>query len=53
MDVGDDLTYDAVRDAIADLELGLIRMEQRQAHIEDVFRAPRPREREVEHVIAS
>jgi len=53
VDVGDDLTYDAVRDAIADLELGLIRMEQRQAHIEDVFRAPRPQEREVEHVIAS
>jgi ABC-2 type transport system ATP-binding protein len=38
VDVRDDLTYDAIRDAIADLGLGLIRMEQGRHHIEDVFR---------------
>jgi ABC-2 type transport system ATP-binding protein len=44
VDVRDDLTYDAVRDAIADLGLGLIRMEQGRHHIEDVFREPQPEE---------
>jgi ABC-2 type transport system ATP-binding protein len=44
VDVRDDLTYDVIRDAIADLELGLIRMERGQHHIEDVFREPRPEE---------
>jgi ABC-2 type transport system ATP-binding protein len=51
VDVRDDATYDAIRDAIADLGLGLIRMEQGRHHIEDVFREPQPEE--VEHVVAS
>ena len=41
VNVRDDLTYDAIRDAIADLGLGLIRMEQGRHHIEDVFREPK------------
>jgi ABC-2 type transport system ATP-binding protein len=50
VDLRDDATYDAIRDAIADLGLGLVRLEQRRAHIEDVFRdVPQPR-KEVERV---
>ena len=30
-------TYDLVRDVIADLGLGLVRMEQRRHHISEVF----------------
>ena len=52
VDVRDDATYDAIRDAIADLGLGLIRMEQGRHHIEDLFRAPRAEE-EMQHVVAS
>jgi ABC-2 type transport system ATP-binding protein len=33
-------TYDAVRDAVCDLDLNLIRLEQRRGHIEDVFKEP-------------
>jgi len=51
VDARDDATYDAIRDAIADLGLGLIRLEQGQRHIEDVFREPQPEE--VERVVAS
>ncbi|MFD7015184.1 ABC transporter ATP-binding protein [Streptomyces sp. NPDC059928] len=36
---GDD-TYDTVRDTVADLGLGLVRMEQRRHHIAEVFRTP-------------
>ncbi|WP_283138669.1 ABC transporter ATP-binding protein [Rhizohabitans arisaemae] len=36
--VVDDSTYDAVRDIASDLDLGLIRLEQRRGRIEDVFR---------------
>ncbi|MEV0774596.1 ABC transporter ATP-binding protein [Streptomyces sp. NPDC050433] len=32
-------TYDVVRDTVADLGLGLVRMEQRRHHIAEVFRA--------------
>jgi ABC-2 type transport system ATP-binding protein len=32
-----DETYDLVRDVIADLGLGLVRMEQRRHHIAEVF----------------
>ena len=47
----DEATYDAIRDAIADLELGLVRLEQRRAHIEDVFRDAGPAAREeAQHV---
>jgi ABC-2 type transport system ATP-binding protein len=33
-------TYDAVRDAVADLGLPLNRMEQRRHRIEELFRGP-------------
>jgi ABC-2 type transport system ATP-binding protein len=33
-------TYDAVRDAVCDLNLNLVRLEQRRGHIEDVFKEP-------------
>jgi ABC-2 type transport system ATP-binding protein len=32
--------YDAVRDAVCDLNLNLVRLEQRRGHIEDVFKEP-------------
>ncbi|GII29479.1 ABC transporter ATP-binding protein [Planotetraspora mira] len=32
--------YDALRDAVCDLNLNLIRLEQRRGHIEDVFKEP-------------
>jgi ABC-2 type transport system ATP-binding protein len=50
VDLHDDRTYDAVRDAIADLGLGLVRLEQPRHHIEDVFRDAEPEE--VESVAA-
>jgi len=34
-----DRTYDTVRDTVADLGLGLVRMEQRRHHISEVFRS--------------
>jgi ABC-2 type transport system ATP-binding protein len=36
--LADDQTYDAIRDAIADLGLPLSRMEQRRHRIEELFR---------------
>ncbi|GAA0445676.1 ABC transporter ATP-binding protein [Streptomyces stramineus] len=38
VDVGDESTYDLVRDAVTDLGLGLVRMEQRRHRIAEVFR---------------
>jgi len=38
LEVHDDLTYDAIRDGAAELGLGLVRVEQRRRHIEDLFR---------------
>ena len=38
--IGGDATFDAVRDAIADLGLPLNRMEQRRHRVEEIFRAP-------------
>jgi ABC-2 type transport system ATP-binding protein len=38
IDIVDDDTYDVVRDATADLGVGLVRMEQRRHRMEDVFR---------------
>ncbi len=38
LDLADDGAYDAIRDGAASLELGLIRIEQRRAHLEDLFR---------------
>ena len=38
LDLVDERAYDAIRDGAASLELGLIRIEQRRAHLEDLFR---------------
>ena len=38
IDLSDDGAYDAIRDGAASLELGLIRVEQRRRHLEDLFR---------------
>ncbi len=43
---------DAVRDAVADLELGLVRLERRRHRIEELFRDERTAEEPV-HVVAS
>ncbi|MCX2967906.1 MULTISPECIES: ABC transporter ATP-binding protein [Streptomyces] len=40
VDVADEATHDAVRDAIAELGLGLVRMEQRRHRIAEVFQQP-------------
>jgi ABC-2 type transport system ATP-binding protein len=37
VDLVDDSTFDAVRDAVADLGLGLVRMQQRRHRMEEVF----------------
>ena len=37
VDLRDDTTYDVVRDAVTDLSLGLVRLEQRRHHIADVW----------------
>ncbi len=39
LDAADDSTYDTVRDTVAELGLGLVRMEQRRHHIAEVFRS--------------
>jgi len=36
--VRDEATVDAVRDAVVDLDLGLVRLEQRRGSLEDLFR---------------
>jgi ABC-2 type transport system ATP-binding protein len=38
VDAGDDRVHDVIRDVTADLELGLVRLQQGHHHIEDVFR---------------
>jgi ABC-2 type transport system ATP-binding protein len=47
VELAGDETYDLVRDAVADLGLGLVRMEQRRHHISEVFHS---REEESAHV---
>ncbi|MHA6761696.1 ABC transporter ATP-binding protein [Streptacidiphilus sp. PAMC 29251] len=47
VEIKDDETYDLIRDAVADLGLGLVRMEQRRHHISEVFHT---REEETAHV---
>ncbi|WP_064744159.1 ABC transporter ATP-binding protein [Actinomadura oligospora] len=37
IDIGDETVYDLVRDGAAELELRLVRMEQRRHHIEEIF----------------
>jgi ABC-2 type transport system ATP-binding protein len=39
VDIADETTYDVVRDCVADLGLGLVRMENRRHRIEEVFSA--------------
>ncbi|WP_329127880.1 ABC transporter ATP-binding protein [Streptomyces sp. NBC_01465] len=39
-------TYDLVRDTVADLGLGLVRMEQRRHHIAEVFRSEAPEKKQ-------
>jgi ABC-2 type transport system ATP-binding protein len=36
----DDRVYDLVRDGVAELDLGLVRIEQRRQQLEDIFREP-------------
>jgi ABC-2 type transport system ATP-binding protein len=42
VDIAGETTFDAIRDAVAEMDLGLIRMEQRRHHIEEVFAAGGP-----------
>ncbi len=46
----DDEAYDAIRDGAASLQLGLIRIEQRRQHLEDLFRDESADETEAAHV---
>ena len=39
VDIADESTFDLVRDAVAEMDMCLIRMEQRRHHIEEVFTA--------------
>ncbi len=50
VDLRDDAIYDTIRDAVAELGLGLVRLEQRRTHLEDLFR---DRDEEAVRVIAS
>jgi ABC-2 type transport system ATP-binding protein len=43
VEIRDEQTYDLIRDAVADLGVGLVRMEQRRHHIAEVFQE-RPEE---------
>jgi ABC-2 type transport system ATP-binding protein len=40
VDIAGESTYDIIRDAVADMELHLVRMEQRRHRIEEVFAQP-------------
>ncbi len=37
VEIRDDETYDTVRDAVADLGLGLVRLEQRRHRVAEIF----------------
>ena len=57
VEIKGDETYDLIRDAVADLGVGLVRMEQRRHHISEVFSydeaettAPADREEDSAHV---
>jgi ABC-2 type transport system ATP-binding protein len=50
VELSGDGTYDAIRDAVADLGLALVRLEQRRHTIEDIFRAEVVDERSEETV---
>jgi ABC-2 type transport system ATP-binding protein len=40
VEIRDEATFDAVRDAVTDLRLGLVRLEPRRGRLEDLFREP-------------
>jgi ABC-2 type transport system ATP-binding protein len=42
LELDDDAAYDAIRDGAASLGLGLVRIEQRRHHLEDLFRDEEP-----------
>jgi ABC-2 type transport system ATP-binding protein len=50
VELSGDGTYDAIRDAVADLGLALVRLEQRRHTIEDIFRTEVAEERSQESV---
>jgi len=51
VEIKGDETYDLIRDAVADLGVGLVRMEQRRHHISEVFSDDQPAaEEESAHV---
>ena len=45
--IEDDAVYDQIRDTVADLGLGLVRLEQRRQNLEDLFRTPATEEPDV------
>jgi len=45
--IEDDAVYDQIRDTVADLGLGLVRLEQRRQNLEDLFRTPSAEETNV------
>jgi ABC-2 type transport system ATP-binding protein len=49
IDIADDETYDVVRDAVARLGVGLIRMEQRRHRIAELFTGAQKDARQEEH----
>jgi ABC-2 type transport system ATP-binding protein len=40
VEIRDEATFDAVRDVVTDLRLGLVRLEPRRGRLEDLFREP-------------
>ncbi|WP_082564114.1 MULTISPECIES: ABC transporter ATP-binding protein [unclassified Nocardioides] len=44
VDVGDDTAYDLVRDVVAELDLGLVRLERQRHHMTEIFSSPGPRD---------
>ena len=45
--IEDGAVYDQIRDTVADLGLGLVRLEQRRQNLEDLFRTPATEEPDV------
>lgn len=45
--IEDDAVYDQIRDTVAELGLGLVRLEQRRQNLEDLFRTPAAEETSV------
>ncbi len=39
MEIAGEETYDTIRDTVADLGLGLVRLEQRRHHVSEIFTA--------------